>query len=246
MVHHIPTELGHRPKLAPRIGAIAPRLPAEVIELFRGIPVPDIGDAIGPLYTLDPGIRPVYEPIPRLIGQALTVKAPPADNLTIHGAFGMVLPGDVLVIDWRGCIDFCGSGADSLIVPREAGLAGIVIDGGWRDIAALREANFPLFARAISPTSPPKSRPGEINVPVACGGVIVEPGDLIIADSEGAVVIPLWALETIAEAFRTPKPAQYTAQLRNRRDEIARDRNAFFAERVRAFGGTMPSDEGAS
>jgi hypothetical protein len=97
---------------------------------------------------------------------------------------------DVLVVDWMGYRDGCGSGVSSLIPAIRQGLAGVVIDGCWRDVAELRQLDFPVFGRGISPYSPPKHEFGEINVPVCCGGVIVEPGDVIVADSEGVAVVP--------------------------------------------------------
>src|SRR4051812_30467285 len=170
-------DFGHVPVIGPRTVRNVPRLPEALVERFRSAYVPDVSDAVGRLYTMDAAIRPLYRPMPRLIGQALTVKALPGDNLTIHGALNMAQAGDVLVVDWRGYTEGCGTGAGSMMPPISRGLAGVVVDGGWRDIAELQAIDFPIFGRSVSPFSPPKNRPGEINVAVSCGGVVVEAGD---------------------------------------------------------------------
>jgi len=233
-------EPGHVPVLPPRIKPAAPRVSPDALEQFRGVPVPDIADLVGPIYTLDGGIGPIYEPIAPMVGQALTVKAVPGDNLAIHGAFALVQPNDILVIDWRGGTDYCGSGAESLTQPREIGLTGVVIDGGWRDAADLKERRFPLFARSRSASSPPKRRPGEINVPVACGGVVVEPGDIVIGDSEGVVVVPAWGIERVLAALsRTPTLTGASAV--EKRRAANEQKYAWFRHRVEALGGSIES-----
>jgi len=190
---------GHVPVLPPRWIRNVPRLEDDVVEAFRGFVVPDISDAVGSLYTMSPGMRPLYEPIGRLVGRALTVKAPPGDSLTVHGALTLCQPGDVLVIDSRGHVDSCNGGSGMLIAPIRAGLAGIVVDGAWRDIPDLQALNFPVFGRGICPVSRPKSQLGEINVPICCGGVVVNAGDLIVADAEGIVVVPRTEATTVLE-----------------------------------------------
>lgn len=198
--------MDHRPVIGPRIVRNVPRLPEQVVERFRTAYVPDVSDAVGRLYTMDSGIRPLYKPMPRLVGLALTVKAIPGDNLTIHGALQMVQPGDVLVVDWRGSTECCGTGAGSLMSPIQRGLVGAVVDGGWRDIEEVQAAGFPLFGRSISAFSPPKDQPGEINVPVSCGGVVVDAGDIVVADEEGVVVVPRAYAEQVANALREYQP----------------------------------------
>jgi regulator of RNase E activity RraA len=181
---------GHTPVIAPKWVKNVPRLGDDIIDAFRSCSLPDISDAVGPLYTMSSGMRPLYEPINRLVGRALTVKAPAGDSLTVHGAISVCQPGDVLVIDWRGHVDSCSGGAGMLIQPIRQGLAGIVVDGAWRDIPDLQALDFPIFGRATCSVSRPKSQLGEINVPISCGGVVVNAGDLIIADAEGIVVVP--------------------------------------------------------
>jgi 4-hydroxy-4-methyl-2-oxoglutarate aldolase len=199
-----PTDLvrGHTPVLPPKWVRNVPRIEDGILESFRNFSVPDISDAVGALYTMSPGMGALYEPIDRLVGRALTVKAPPGDSLTVHGAITLCQPGDVLVIDWRGHVDSCSGGSGMLMGPIRQGLAGIVVDGAWRDIADLQALNFPVFGRGTCPVSRAKSQLGEINVPVSCGGVVVHPGDLIVADAEGIVVVPRAETESVLSAVR--------------------------------------------
>lgn len=187
-----------RTVVPPRIVSDVPRLSDELVERYKNFYIPDISDAIGLLYTMDEGIRPFYEPIERLVGRAFTVKCPPGDNISIRGALGLAQDGDVIVIDWRGYTGACGSGAGALTVPMARGVAGLIIDGAWRDTKEIQALGFPLFSRGINPYSPVRRRPGEINVPVCCGGVVVHPGDLIVADGEGVVVVPFAYAEAVA------------------------------------------------
>lgn len=182
---------GHISVLKPCMGPMAARPDPAVVVRLRQCSACDVSDAVGRLYSMDSGIRPLYEPVRRTVGVALTVKAPPGDNLAIHTALAMAQQDDVLVVDWRGYTEACGSGALSLIDPIRRGLAGVVIDGAWRDLNELQAIDFPVFGRGISPYSPPKAAPGEVNVPVTCGGVVVMPGDLIVADAGGVAVIPV-------------------------------------------------------
>lgn len=190
--------LGHRPVILPRIGKSPERLEAWVLDLYRASSVTDVSDAVGRLYTMDGGIRPLYGPMRRIVGVALTVKAPPADNWAVYGALSRVEWDDVLIVDWQGYHDGCGAGAKALGAAIRRGLAGVVVDGAWRDIEELQNLDFPVCGRGISAFSPAKRELGEINVPVCCGGVIVEPGDVIVADREGSVVVPRRHAEEVA------------------------------------------------
>lgn len=233
--------IGHQPVIRPRLNASAPRVAEDLLEGLRTAHVPDVSDAVGALYTMDAGIRPLDGAMPRLLGQALTVKAPPGDNLTIHGALAMVQPGDVLVVDWRGHVAGCATGASSLVVPMTRGLRGAVVDGAWRDVAELRALQFPICARGLAAFSPPKDRVGEINVPVSCGGVVVSPGDLVVGDEEGVVVVPqAEAREVLAAVggYAGPKALEdyNLADLERGVDE----RRRYFERALERAGGSLP------
>lgn len=209
--------LGHRSVIPPRIGKSVERLDPELLELYRRAPVPDVSDAVGRLYTMHGPIGPLYEPMKRIVGIALTVKAPPGDNWAIYGALGRAQQDDVLIVDWQGYSDGCGSGVNGLIPAIRQGLAGVIVDGGWRDIGDLQALDFPIHGRGISPFSPPKRELGEINVPVCCGRVIVEPGDVVVADGEGAVIVPRGHALEVARSLAV-SAAEHDAEKHPRED----------------------------
>ena len=163
--------------------------------------MPDVVDAVGRLYAMDSRIRPLYQGMNRVLGTAITVKAVPGDNWAIHAGLSRCQPGDVLVVDWRGFTEACGSGGLTTALAMRRGLAGIVIDGAWRDIDDLERLGFPILGAGISPYSPGASRLGEVNVPVHCGGVIVSPGDLVVGDGEGVAVVPRAHIELVADSL---------------------------------------------
>ncbi len=191
---------GYTSVVSPRIGAPPDRVDPAQLELLGSVSVAAVSDAVGRLYTMAPPIRPLYEPIRPTVGVALTVKAVPGDNLAIHGALGMVQEQDVLVVDWLGYTEGCGSGALSLIGPFGRGLRGVVVDGGWRDVPELEAHGFAVFGRGEAAFSPAKDDPGEINVPVCCGGVIVEPGDVVVAGSAGVAVVPRRSIDDVVRS----------------------------------------------
>lgn len=218
----------HVPVVPPRIGPTPPRPEPDLLAVFRASPVPDVSDLVGRLYTLHAAIHPLWAPVPRLVGPALTVKAHPGDNLAVHGALARVQPGDVLVVDWQGYHEGCGSGAASLLVPAQRGLAGIVVDGGWRDVEDLQRMGLPVFGRAEVAFSPAKREVGELNVPVCCGGVVVEAGDIIVADAEGVAVVPRRHAQVVAAALsagrdqaRASVPEDLAEQARRRAEDYA-------------------------
>lgn len=169
----------------------------ELIEKFRGLPVANIADEMNRLNCVDARIKPLNE-VP-LLGTAFTVKARIGDNLLFHKALDLAQAGDIIVVDGRGDL------ANSLIgeiMMRQAlkkGLAGIVVDGAVRDSDALRKMNIAIYAGGITPQGPYKDGPGEINIPVCCGGVTVNPGDILVGDGDGIVVISPKDAPVIAE-----------------------------------------------
>jgi 4-hydroxy-4-methyl-2-oxoglutarate aldolase len=193
--------VGHQPVIPFRSGARPPSLDPELVERFRQVFVPDVSDAVGGLYTMNATIRPLYEGMSRVLGTAITVKAVPGDNWAIHAALSRCERGDVLVVDWRGFTEACGTGALTTVLAMRNGLAGVVIDGAWRDVDDLKRLDFPIMGAGISPFSPGGRRLGEVNVAVNCGGVIVEPGDLIVGDYEGVAVVPRAYVELVADSL---------------------------------------------
>jgi RraA family protein len=153
-------------------------------------PTPNVTDVMGRFGAVGRGMYPVNGDGVYLVGPALTVKTHPSDNLMVHKALDLAEPGDVIVVDAGGDMTHAILGELMCSYARRCGIAGAVVDGAVRDGASIRRMGYPVFARGLAPRGPYKEGPGEINVPVSCGGVAVCPGDLIVGDGDGAVVVP--------------------------------------------------------
>jgi len=184
----------------PTIRTRIPRPAAEVVAAFRDLSPTTLCDILKRDAVMDHGIRPLWPGVPRAAGPAFTVRCPAGDNLMVHAAIHRAEPGDILVIQ-AGDADFALSGGNVCAWAQRRGVAAFVADGVVRDLAEVRERAFPLFARGVIPIPGLKEGPGEINGPVRCGGVAVNPGDIVVADEEGIVVVPLArAAEVLAKA----------------------------------------------
>lgn len=164
--------------------------------------------------ALNPRLQPMWTGA-RTVGRALPVRTHPADNLAIHRAVSASQPGDVLVVDGRG--ELCGYWGEVLTVAAQsAGVAGLVIDGGVRDLAALRKMQFPVFAVGAAIHRTGKHWPGKVGVPVEVAGVLVNPGDVVVADEDGVVILPLSSVDEVlaVSELRTEQEARYMKQLR--------------------------------
>jgi RraA family protein len=147
-----------------------------------------LADVAGRRGTMDGRIA-ALSPSLRMAGPAFTVEVRAGDNLMIHTALSLARPGDVLVIDGKADRTCALMGALMMTACRTIGLAGVVIDGAVRDTDELRAMGFPVYAVCANPNGPTKFVPGRINWPVSCGGVTVQPGDLVVGDADGVVVI---------------------------------------------------------
>lgn len=180
----------------------------KTINGFRDFETPEISDLMNRLYTMNTAIKPVTHPELRLLGPACTVKCFPGDNLMVHKALDVAAPGDVIVIDTSSSTMTAVLGDTISMKARHRGIAGFVIDGVVRDLPAiLRLGNFPVFARGTTPIGPLQRGPGEINNPVSVGGIVVMPGDLIVGDLNGVVVVPREAAPDILERLMERAPA---------------------------------------
>lgn len=234
---------GHEPVIGFRINRSVPRPSLDELVAFDKLFVPDISDAVGQLYTMDAGIRPLYTGMPRILGFALTVKLAPGDNSMSKRAMQMARDGDVLVIDARGHTDTCAGGAGALLPAISRGLRGVVVDGAWRDVTELKGMAFPVAGRGVSPYSGPKRRLGEINVPVQCGGVIVHPGDLVMVDDEGGVVVPRQYIGRVREALSPyENKAATNEENQSRASRLEMDRDSWFDQYFLAHGGEYDQD----
>lgn len=147
-----------------------------------------ISDCLGRFQAMDAGIRLLVAN--RLSGPAFTVQTAAGENGTIHQALTHAPPGSVLVVDAGGYADRAVWGDIMTTAAQSVGLCGVVLDGAARDVAAIRRKGFPLAARAVCPTGPHKGWQGRIAIPVQCGGVVVNPGDLVYGDEDGIVIVP--------------------------------------------------------
>ena len=164
----------------------------ETLEKLGKLPTGNVADnnnSIARQGVMDSGIKPV-NPKSHMVGRAVTVKCQPGDNLAIHQGIYAAQPGDVLICDLRGYDQGGHFGDIMALACKVRGLAGVVLDGSCRDIEDIREMGFPVFSRGVNPSGTVKASLGEINVPVTCGGVLVHPGDMILGDCDGVVVVP--------------------------------------------------------
>ncbi|MDQ0137638.1 RraA family protein [Neorhizobium galegae] len=172
-----------------RILPSAPRADAELISAYAKSSTAIISDNLARLPGVI-GVRPFHKVNGTMAGTALTVRVAAGDNLLIHKALDLVRPGDVVVVDGDGETNRALIGEIMATIAQTRGAAGMVIDGAIRDAGALAKSEFPVFARAAIHRGPYKNGPGEINVPVAIGGFVIEPGDIVVGDEDGIVAFP--------------------------------------------------------
>jgi regulator of RNase E activity RraA len=176
----------------------------ELVAGFAAFETPEISDLMNRLYTMTSAIGNLTAPHVRLLGPACTVKVFPGDNLMVHKSLDVVKPGDVVVIDASSSKMTAVLGDLISMKARHRGIAGFVIDGLLRDLPAILElGDFPVFARGVTPIGPLHRGPGEINFAVSVGGIVVHPGDIIIGDMNGVVVVPQELAGELLERLRS-------------------------------------------
>ncbi len=160
---------------------------------FAKIPTANIADTMGRSCALHPRIKLYSAPQqPVTAGIALTVKTRGGDNLLIHAALDMAKEGDVIIVSNEGGVDNRSlMGEIMFTYASYKKLTGLVLDGPIRDVDAAREMALPIYATGTTPGGPYKEGPGEVNVPISCGGISVNPGDIVVMDSDGVIIIPL-------------------------------------------------------
>ncbi|WP_218106637.1 hypothetical protein [Micromonospora pallida] len=171
----------------------------DLVRRLAALPAANIGDAMERLGALDSRIQAIWSGA-RVAGPALTVWTRAGDNAAVHAALRIAKPGDVIVVNGQG--DETRALLGELIGGRAAaaGVAGFVLDGAARDAADLADIGMPVFARACTPAGPYKHGPGRVGVTIAVGGVAVSPGDIVVGDADGVVVVPQADAEVIAAA----------------------------------------------
>lgn len=198
----------------------APQAAPAIIDVLRTIQVALISDQLHRI--VGTGKLKKYDcSTGTMAGTAVTVRVSHGDNLAVLRAFQYCRPGDVMVIDGGGDTEQAILGGIMSLHARQIGLAGLVVDGAVRDVAEIRQRDFPLFARGHVHRGPYKDGPGEINVPVCIGGMTVMPGDIIIGDEDGLLAFPPEEAETLiakAQAQQAKEEATIQAILENRWD----------------------------
>jgi len=181
-----------------------PRLSREDLARWEGIGTAEISDCLERGMAMQGAIAPLH-PSMTLIGRARTVKCMVADNSALHAAITVAEPGDVLVASAQGFEDVAVWGGLMTRAAVARGIAGLVVDGAVRDSAEMAQLGFPCFARCAVPRGPHKGFGGAVDAPISCAGVTLSPGDLIVADADGVVVVPLARVETTLAAVKALK-----------------------------------------
>jgi len=180
----------------------APQISQRIIAALRELPLAAISDNmhrnIGTI-----GLQPYHRPGEKtMAGTAVTARSRAGDNLTYLRALEFCRPGDVLVIDGGGDLANAAVGGILSFYAAHIGLAGVVVDGAIRDVAEIRSREFPVYARGVTHRGPYKDGPGEINVPISVGGMVVNPGDIVMGDQDGLLAIPPDDAEGLIEKAR--------------------------------------------
>ncbi|MGW2230708.1 RraA family protein [Streptomyces formicae] len=191
-------------------------------DAFDEIPTTTLADLLGREQVMDIGIRPLWQPVPRVAGPAFTVRCPRGDNLMLHAAIYRAAPGSVIVVE-SGDVDYALAGGNVCAVAQRRGVAAFVADGLIRDLGEVRQAGFPVFARGVIPIPGAKNAIGSLGEPVRCGGALVRPGDVVVGDEEGVVVVPAARRDEVLAAARA-KLAKEANQSLDAWEEQHRDR----------------------
>jgi RraA family protein len=189
------------------------RLDAELMQRFAAFDSPDISDQLNRLYALTSAIHCLTGQNHKVIGPACTVKVYPGDNLMVHKSLDIAQPGDVVVVDAGASSLNAALGSLISTKAQHRGIAGFIVDGFVRDLPEITPLGLPLFARGTTPIGPLHRGPGEVNYPICCGGVVVNPGDIVVADGFGVVIVPRDNAQDILERLQAyaAKNAQYLA-----------------------------------
>ncbi|NHF74547.1 RraA family protein [Paracoccus xiamenensis] len=170
--------------------------PADIVAKYAKLPVANVSDSMARLTAGGDRLRKMHRD-GSLAGPALTVKARPGDNLMLHKAIDMAQPGDVIVCDAGGDVTNSLMGELMLAYAIKRGVAGFILNGAIRDVDNFVSTNLPVWAAGVTHRGPYKDGPGEINVPIAIDGMVIEPGDLIVADSDGVLCVPFDQLDDV-------------------------------------------------
>jgi len=161
----------------------------DVIHAYAALSTNDLCDVLELACVMRYAIHPLWPGVPRIAGPAFTARTGRHDNLMFHASIYLAQPGDVIVVE-AGDDEMAVAGGNVCAIAQRRGVAGLIVDGVIRDIGESREKGFPLFARGASPIPGKRVGEGDMNMAIRCGGVVVNPGDVVVADEEGIVVVP--------------------------------------------------------
>ena len=181
-----------------RIYPAAQRASEDLLDRFVGVASAHLSDNMSRLAAAGPRLRPMHKG-GHLVGNALTVKVRPGDNLMVHKAIDMALPRDVIVVDAGGDLTQAIIGELMMRHAQKRGVVGLVINGAIRDLATIGADFFPVYAAGVTHRGPYKDGPGEINVAIAIDGMVIQPGDIMVGDEDGVVAVPLPQAELLLE-----------------------------------------------
>lgn len=217
---------------APEIRRDIDRVPPGLVAQARRFQASILADVGGRRGTLGGRIQPLCSTM-KLAGPAFTVEVRPGDNLMIHAALALALPGDVIVVDGKGDLSCALTGALMAAHAQKAGIAGFVLDAAVRDTEECSRGSFPIFAAGANPNGPLKNSGGRINWPVSLAGTSVNPGDLIVGDADGVVVVPRETAAGIVAAAQAKVDAEAERMKAIGRGELAQ---GWVAESLRSLG----------
>ncbi len=161
----------------------------DLVKRFAALFTPDISDVIHRAGTMENAVHPLYLPMKRIAGPAVTISVPTGAFNVIKAGMQQTRAGDVLVVNGRASLNGALFGSNVCRGLLHRGVAGLIVDGAVRDVSEIQTDGLPVFARGASAGMGPIDGPGEVNVPIACGGVVVNPGDIVVADEDGIVVV---------------------------------------------------------
>ena len=214
------------------------RIPASLVRAASAFQASILADVGGRRGALGGRIQPLTKRM-KVAGPALTVEVRPGDNLMIHAALELAQPGDVIVVDGKGDLSCALTGALMAAHAQKAGIAGFVIDGAVRDTEECAQGGFPIFAAGANPNGPWKNAPGRINWPVSLAGTPVNPGDLVVGDADGVVIVPRETAAAIVAAAQAKVDAEAERMKAIARGETSQ---AWVVESLRAVGALGKND----
>lgn len=214
------------------------RVDDRMVKAFSELPVAVVSDSMSRVFAGGSNLRPMHRD-GSMAGVALTVRTRPGDNLMLHKAIDMAQPGDVIVCDAGGDTTNALMGELMLAYAVKKGVAGFVLNGALRDLDGFRKTNLPTFAAGVTHRGPYKNGPGEINTPINLGGMVIEPGDLILGDSDGLLAVPFDDVTRVLEAAR----AKYAAEEQQMAAiHAGRNDRSWVDRALEATGCCMPED----